>query len=196
LQAVAVHRQDLNTLDGVNGNHGDNMVENVQLIVESLQAQRSRPPAEALRYASQRLQSDGRGAASQFYAGGLGQAAEQLQGHPTLDANDVILLAQSLLGAIPSQAGSSVLEQLLHPSPSSALPQGASQGSGSHALVPAGLAFLQAQQAGADTVSATGQALTSVLLGGHVDPLQAGNSRTAAAGLIAKSILQMLSRQR
>ena len=226
LQVVAVHRQELNTLDGVNGNHGDNMVDNVHLIVESLQAQRSRPPAEALRYASQRLQSDGRGDASQYYAGGLGQAAEQLQGHPTLDANDVMLLAQSLLGAIPSQgyqpssqAGGSVLEQFLRPagadrtqgmtdvppsatSLASASPQGASQdsgprlGKGSNVLVPAGLAFLQAQQAGADIASVTGQALTSVLLGGHVDPLQSGNSRTAAAGLIVKSMLQMLNSRR
>ena len=226
LQAVATHRQELNILDGVNGNHGDNMVDNVHLIVESLQAQRSRPPAEALRYASQRLQSDGRGGTSQYYAGGLGQAAEQLQGHATLDANDVMLLAQSLLGAIPSQgyqppsqAGGSVLEQFLRPpaalrmqgmtdvppsatSLASALPQGASQDSGQrlgnvlNVLVPAGLAFLQAQQAGADSASAAGQALTGVLLGGYVDPLQSGNSRTAAAGLIVKSMLQMLNSQR
>ena len=216
LQAVATHRQELNTLDGYNGNHGDHMVDNVHLIVESLQAQRSRPPAEALRYASQRLQSDGRGDTSQYYAGGLGQAAEQLQGHATLDANDVMLLAQSLLGAIPSQAGGSVLEQFLRPpaaprmhrmyssvsSASSASPQGASQDSGQstgnvlNVLVPAGLAFLQAQQAGADSASAAGQALTGVLLGGHVDPLQSGNSRTAAAGLIAQSMLQMLNSRR
>jgi hypothetical protein len=209
LQAVAAHRQELNILDGVNGNHGDNMVDNVHLIVESLQAQRSRPPAEALRYASQRLQSDGRGGTSRYYAAGLGQAAEQLQGHATLDANDVMLLAQSLLSAIPSQgyqllsqAGSSVLEQFLHPSPLSASPQGASQDGGQrlgnvlNVLAPAGLAFLQAQQAGTDTASAVGQALTSVLLGGYVDPLQSGNSRTAAAGLIVKSMLQVLAGRR
>jgi len=215
LQAVAAHRQELNILDGVNGNHGDNMVDNVHLIVEVLQAQRSRPPAEALRYASQRLQSDGRGGTSQYYAGGLGQAAEQLQGHATLDANDVMLLAQSLLSAIPSQgyqppsqAGGSVLEQFLRPPaappmqgmpdvpmsrcthrPSSALISPIT-------LMPAGLAFLQAQQAGADSASAAGQALTGILLGGHVDPLQSGNSRTAAAGLIVKSMLQVLNSQR
>jgi hypothetical protein len=216
LQAVANHCQELNILDGVNGNHGDNMVDNVHLIVESLQAQRSRPPAEALRYASQRLQSDGHGGTSQYYAEGLGQAAERLQGHATLDANDVMLLAQSLLSAIPSQAGDSVLEQFLHPpaaprmhrmyssasSASSASPQGASQdsrqstGNVLNVLVPAGLAFLQAQPAGTDPASAVGQALTGVLLGGHVDPLQSGNSRTAAAGLIVKSMLQMLNSRR
>lgn len=201
LQAVAAYRQELNTLDGVNGNHGDNMVDNVHLIVGSLQAQRARPPAEALRYASQRLQSDGRGGASQYYAGGLGQAAEQLQGHATLDANDVMLLAQSLLSAIPSQAGGSVLEQFLRP-PAAPRMRGASQDSGQstgsvlNVLAPAGLAFLQAQQAGADTASAVGQALTGVLLGGRVDPLQSGNSRTAAAGLIVKSMLQMLNSHR
>ena len=90
----------------------------------------------------------------------------------------------------------------MYPSASSALPQGASQDGGQstgnvlNVLVPAGLAFLQAQQAGTDTASAVGQVLTGVLLGGYVDPLQSGNSRTAAAGLVVKSMLQMLNSQR
>jgi hypothetical protein len=227
LQAVMAHRQEINALDGYNGNHGDNMVENVRMIVDAVKEKGSRPPAEALEYAGQRLQSQGRGGTSQYYARGLGQAAEQLQGRSNLDPSDVTSLVQSLLGAIPSQghpqqpqAGGSVLEQVLGmvgSQPGQTEPQQQAQVGGSvleqimglaggqppqaepqdggldvddvlSALLPAGLAFLQAKQAGADTASAAAQAL----MGGRVNPLQAGTPRAAAGGLIAKSILQAL----
>ena len=212
LQVMAAHRQEINTLDGYNGNHGDNMVHNVRLIAESLQADSARAPAEALKAASQRLRSHGHGGASQYYAQGLSQAAGHLQGHLTLDADDVMALAQSILGTIPCQGdeqqpqvGGSVLEQFLRSSstrspvqPVQAGTQGNRPGLGDMLSVwlPASLAFLQAQQAGADVASAGRQALASVLLGGHVDPLQAGNPRAAAAGLIAQSILQVLTSRR
>jgi len=215
LQAMTAHRQEVNDLDGYNGNHGDNMVENVRLITKSLQKKGSQPPAEALKYASQRLQANGRGGTSQYYARGLSQAAEQLQGQPALDGAGVVSLVQSLLAAIPSQgqqpqpqAGGSVLEQVLglaggqpaQPSGQPAQPgpqdSGLDLGDVLGVLVPAGLAFLQAKQAGADTASAAGQALTSALTGGQVNPLQAGNPRAAAGGLIAQSILQALTSRR
>jgi len=243
LQALTAHRQEVNDLDGYNGNHGDNMVENVRLITKSLQKKSARPPAEALQYASRRLQANGRGGTSQYYAKGLSQAAEQLQGRTALDGADVVSLVQSLLAAIPSQgqqpqpqaggsvleqvlglasgqpaqpggqqpqpqAGGSVLEQVLglaggqpaQPSgqPAQPGPQDSGLGLGDvlGVLVPAGLAFLQAKQAGADTASAAGQALTSALTGGQVNPLQAGNPRAAAGGLIAQGILQALTSRR
>jgi hypothetical protein len=242
LEAMAANRQEINALDGYNGNHGDNMVENLRLITESLQEKSSRTPAEALGYASQRLQSQGRGGTSQYYARGLGQAAEQLQGRSSLDGNDVMSMLQMLLGAIPSQgyepepeAGGSVLEQVLgmasgQPSqgyepqpqaggsvleqvlgmasgqPSQAMPFDQAQdrpqdsdldlGDVLNLLLPAGLAFLQAKQSGADTASAAKQALMSALMGGQVNPLQANTPRTAAGGLVAQSILQALATQR
>jgi hypothetical protein len=231
LEAMTANRQEINALDGYNGNHGDNMVENLRLITESLQEKSSQTPAEALGYASQRLQSQGRGGTSQYYARGLGQAAEQLQDRSSLDGNDVMSLLQMLLGAIPSQgyqpqpqAGDSVLDQVLgmasgQPSqgyqpqpqagdsvldqvlgmasgqPSQATPQDSDLDLGDvlNVLLPAGLAFLQAKQSGADTASAARQALMSALMGGQVNPLQANTPRTAAGGLVAQSILQALA---
>ena len=211
LQALTAHRQEVNDLDGYNGNHGDNMVENVQLITKSLAKKRTQPPAEALKYASRRLQANGRGGTSQYYAKGLSQAAEQLQGRTALGGADVMTLIQSLLGAIPSQgqqtqpqAGGSVLDQVLglvggQPTQPSAQPaqpgpqdSGVDLGDVLGMLLPAGLAFLQAKQTGADTVSAAGQALTSALASGRTNPLQSGNPRAAAGGLIAQSILKAL----
>ena len=165
LQSMTAHRQEINDLDGYNGNHGDNMVENLRLITEALQARSSQPPAEALQYAGQKLQSQGRGGTSQYYAKGLSQAAEQLRGHSSLGGSDVMSLVQSLLGAIPSQghpqqvqAGGSVLEQVLGLAggqPPQAGPQdnGLDLGDVLNALLPAGLAFLQAKQSGADTAA-------------------------------------------
>jgi hypothetical protein len=210
---MAANRQEINALDGTNGNHGDNMVENLRLITESLEEKSSQTPAEALGYASQRLQSDGRGGTSQYYARGLGQAAEQLQGRASLDGNDVMSLVQMLLGAIPSeghqpqpQAGGSVLDQVLGMASEQrpqARPFDQAQGRPQdsdldlddvlNVLLPAGLAFLQAKQSGADTASAAKQALMSALMGGQVNPLQAGTPRTAAGGLMAQSILQALA---
>ena len=208
LQDMTANRQEINALDGYNGNHGDNMIENLRMITESLQEKSSQTPSEALGYASQRLQSQGRGGTSQYYATGLSQAAEQLQGRSSLDGNDVMSLLQSLLGAIPSeghqpqpQPGGSVFEQVLGMA-SGQPPQAGPQDSGLglddvlNTLLPAGLAFLQAKQSGADTASAAGQALMSALMGGQVNPLQAGTPRAAAGGLVAQSMLQALATQR
>ena len=208
LQSMTAHRQEINDLDGYNGNHGDNMVENLRLITEALQAKSSQPPAEALQYAGQKLQSQGRGGTSQYYAKGLSQAAEQLQGRSSLGGSDVMSLVQSLLGAIPSQghpqqvqAGGSVLEQVLGLAGGQqpqARPQdnGLDLGDVLNALLPAGLAFLQAKQSGTDTATAAGQALMGALMGGQVNPLQANTPRTAAGGLIAQSLLQALTGRR
>ena len=236
LQSVMAHRQEINDLDGYNGNHGDNMVENMRMVVEALQEKGSQPPAEALGYASQKLQTNGRGGTSQYYAQGLGQAADQMQGRPALEENDVVSIVQSILGAIPSQgaqqqpqpqpqpggglleqilgmagaqqpqAGGSVLEQILgmagaqqpQAGPSAGpLDDGLDLGDVLGALVPAGLAFLQAKQTGADPASAVGRALIGALMGqGHMNPLQAGTPRAAAGGLVAQSILQALAGRR
>ena len=234
LQSVMAHRQEINDLDGYNGNHGDNMVENMRMVVEALQEKSTQPPAEALGYASQKLQTNGRGGTSQYYAQGLGRAADQVQGRSTLEENDVVSIVQSILGAIPSQggqqqqqpqpgggvleqilgmagaqqpqAGGSVLEQILgmagaqQPQAGPAagpLDDGLDLGDVLGALVPAGLAFLQAKQTGADPASAVGRALIGALMGqGHMNPLQAGTPRAAAGGLVAQSILQALAGRR
>jgi len=208
LQTMTAHRQEINALDGYNGNHGDNMVENLRMTAEALRARRSQPPAEALRYASQTLQERGRGGTSQYYARGLGQAADHLQGRSAVGSDDILSLVQSLLGAIPSQgsqrdlqASGSVLEQvmgLVGGQPRQAGPQGDGLGLDDvvSALLPAGLAFLQAQQSGADMTSAAQQAVIAALMGGQVNPLQAGTPRAAAGSLIAQSMLQALDGRR
>lgn len=202
-QTIATHQREINDLDGYNGNHGDNMTQNMQLIVDALQQRRDQPPAAALEHASQRLQAQGRGGTSQYYAQGLSRAAAQLQGRSGLAPDDALSVVQSLLGAIPSQghpqqpqAGASVLDQVLGMSqaqPAQQQQQGAGLGGLLRSLVPVALAFFRAQQSGTDATSSTGQALMGALTGSQqVNPLQSGEPRAAAGGLIAQSVLRAL----
>jgi dihydroxyacetone kinase len=202
--AIAAHQGEINDLDGYNGNHGDNMARNMQLVAEALQQRRDQPPAAALQYASQLLQSQGHGGTSPYYAQGLSQAAQQLQGQSSLTPDDALSVVQSLLGAIPSQGhpqqpqtGGSVLDQVLGMSQAqTAQPQqtGSALGGLLRSLIPAALAFFQAKQSGADATSAAGQALMGALTGSQqVNPLQSGTPRAAAAGLIAQSVLRALA---
>jgi hypothetical protein len=120
LESMETNRQEINRLDGYNGNHGDNMVQNLETIAAALEAHEDVAPSESLRYASRELAERGRGSTSQYYVTGLSQAAERLEGRSTLGRGDVMTLVQSLLDAVPSQgypqqvdAGGSVLEQVL-----------------------------------------------------------------------------------
>lgn len=201
-ETITAHQQEINDLDGYNGNHGDNMAQNMQMIVEALQQNRDQPPAAALEHAGQRLRSEGRGGTSQYYAQGLQQAAEQLRGRSDVTRSDAISVVQSLLGAIPNegygqeaQTGSSVLDQVLGMTQAQPAQQqtAAPLGGLLKSLLPAALAFLRASQSGADSSAAISHALTSALTGSqHVDPLQSGTPRAAAGGLVAQSVLKAL----
>jgi len=205
LNGMKAERQQVNDLDGYNGNHGDNMVANLEMITNSLREHSGSSPTEALTSAAEQVRSDGRGGTSQFYAQGLSQAAAQLQGHNTLDQGDILTLVQTLMGAIPNQGypdapgtAETVLAQVLGQSPAQptakAEPEaetGPGLGGVIRKLLPFGLAFLKAKQSGADTTEAAGQALLQAALGAQATG-QATTPRTAAGGVIVRSILGSL----
>jgi hypothetical protein len=141
-------QQAVNDLDGYNGNHGDNMVQNLRTITAALEAQEGAPPSEALLYASHELEARGKGGTSQYYVKGLNDAAERLEGHSELGRGDVMTLVQSLLGSVPSEghpqqisAGGSVFEQVVGLAGSQQTPQSSESIPGSPLD-----AFLGAQQ--------------------------------------------------
>mgnify|MGYP003564895107 CR=1 FL=1 len=210
LEAVTSHREEINSLDGFNGNHGDNMVENIGMIARVLQEDSSLPPADALRHASEQLQSDGRGGTSKYYAEGLSKAASQFQDRSSLDTGDVLSLVQTLMSTIPAeghqqqpQAGGSVLDVLGLLGGQQGQPQsqpeqqeedGVDMGDVLDVLLPAGLAFLQAKQSGADTKEAAGQALMGALTREQVNPFEANTPRAAAGGVVVQSLLKALTK--
>lgn len=261
-QAIAAQKDQINALDGLNGNHGDNMVRNVRIITDAVRAHKADPPDEALRFAGAKLSEQGQGGTSQFYSRGLFQAADQFAGKTELKAPDGISLIQSLLGAIPAQgypkpqetapsvldlfmgmaggaaqaqaapaqqpqqqSAGGLLEMLTGlaggtaPQPQPQAPQaggllemltglaggGAAQpqpqpvqpeqegldmGDILGKLLPAGLAYLQAKQSGADSSQAVQAALVSAVLG--VQPGQAQTPRQGAGAALAQGMLKAL----
>jgi hypothetical protein len=191
------NQQQLNQLDTANSAHGDNMVENMRIVTEALQAKQSQPPSEALRYASQMLQAQGQGTSTQQYAQGLSQAADKFQGQSQMNPSDITHLVTSILGSVqpragPQQAGAPA-NAMEHMMGLANQQQRGSSGGMMDAVLPAGMAFLQAKMSGADTATAASHAVMRALTSGAVNPLQAGNAHWASAGLVAQSLLQALA---
>ncbi len=266
LKAVVEQREEINALDGFNGNHGDNMVSNMRVVADTIHAHSVDAPAEALRSAGLRLSETGQGGTSQYYAQGLLQAANKFEGRSQLVRADGMTLLETLLGAIPAEStpaqqpsAPSVFDMLLgmggaqqpqvqaQPQPQGHLggvmdllgglmggqsqPQAQAQqpqnqlggvmdllggllGAPQQApaqqtapaqqdtgldlgdilgrLLPAGLAYMQAQQAGADPATKR-LAFIRALLGAR--PNQSQTPRQAAGTVIAQSILQALMKR-
>lgn len=202
-ETLAAHRQEINDLDGYNGNHGDNMVENVSMIVDALRQQNDEPPAAALERASERMRMEGRGGTSQYYAEGLGRAAQQVQGRSGLATEDALNVVQTLLASLPSEgypdqapAGESVLDLVLgmaQGQPAAQQQQRPSaMGGFLRSVLPLALALLRRKETTGSS-SGIGEALLGALTGSQqMSPLDTGKPRPAAGGLLAQSLLSQL----
>ncbi|MDW8325416.1 MAG: DAK2 domain-containing protein [Anaerolineales bacterium] len=168
LQNVSAHREQINALDGANGNHGDNMVHNLQVIVQALQSQRGHTPSEQLSYAAGQLQSNSRGSTGQYYAQGLTEAATRFQGKQALNQNDIGSLLRAMLGNVPVKPSN-------QPQPQA--------GSDPMAALLGGLMGGSAPQtpAGSDPMAAL---LGSLISGGTPQPQSGANVLTALLGML------------
>jgi hypothetical protein len=208
LNTLRNNRQQINDLDGYNRNHGDNMVHNLDVITQALRSEASHPPAVALQTAAQRLQTQGRGSTSQYYANGLTKAAGQLRGKSALSNSDVSKLTHTVLGSVPARGGyaaqtapqtasTSVLDTLMGLAGGAAASRGQSgaansNGFGLDDLMMAGARYLQAKQAGSDNMSAIAQAAVGALSGSQSQQNNSYSPQSAAGGLIAQSVLGAL----
>jgi hypothetical protein len=200
MSALNENRDELNSMDEENHpNHGDHVYNNLGIIKNTLQSQQGQNPSDALRAAAEAVAKNGKGSTSQNYAQGLQQAANQLQGKSQLDHNDVASLLTSMLGAgvqQPSQQAtvgdpiSSLLNLVAGQQPQQAAAQPAGTQNLMSKAVPAAMQFMRAKQAGASTPAAAIQAAMGVMSSSN--PMQAGSSRGASNGLIAKGVMQAL----
>lgn len=207
LEKVSANREQINALDGRNGNHGDNMVHNLEVITQAVQAQPGRPPAEQLQYAADQLQAAGRGSTGQGYARGLNQAAQQFQGKARLNQNDLGTLLQSVMGQVPVQparpqpqapaaaAGGdlgALLGMLGGSAPQPQAPQGAASGDPLSALL--GAALGGASQPSAQPAS-SGEgdlgALLGMLGGGQPAAAPQPAAQPAAGGDLLTALMGM-----
>lgn len=196
LEQVQEKRSEINQLDDYNHNHGDNTVRNLRTVVNTLQEHESEPPAQALYDAGERLAREGEGTTSQYYARALQRAAEQFRGQERLDEEGLLSLVEILMGSVPARYAPadvtrtpSVLERLVQHGDRE---EGVDVGALASQLLPAGLTYLQAKQAGEDTGTAAKRALLGALLGDRSVPTRQGDYRVAAAENLGRGLLRSL----
>ncbi len=118
-QTLAENQQALNQADGLNGDHGDNMVQTFQTITDALEKKRGSSDSAALAYASEQVARSTTSGSGQLYAQNLAQAAGQFKGQ-RVDAQGALQLLQTLIGGAgqqpvqpASQGGGDMLGALL-----------------------------------------------------------------------------------
>jgi dihydroxyacetone kinase-like protein len=152
---VQQDRDHLNSLDTADGDVGDNMAANFQLVTETLaQAVRQAGPQAdaglALRQAAEALNRRGRGATAPIYAQGLQDAAQRLQGKSGFSIEDLMPLLEGLLSGTQQASGAQPGE-----------------GSMLDTLLPGIMAYMQAKQAGDSDTQALLKALLSLRRGAN-----------------------------
>lgn len=116
------NQQSLNSADEYNHNHGDNMLENFQVITKAVRKKKNSLPAEQLAYASEVLNQRSQSGSAQLYSQGLARAADQMKGQSIITPENAMLLVQALMGgqttatsqpAASSQGGGGDMADLL-----------------------------------------------------------------------------------
>lgn len=171
-QTLAQNQGGLNATDAGQGTHGDRMAQAFQVAAQAAQqtASQTQDAGDQFDAAAQALRQSGQGKATQYYADGLEEAAQQFRGRQGISAADIGPLLQSLAGGAqrnnPAQPG---------------------QGSMLDALLPAAQGFMGAQNQGLDLGQAAMQALGGAVSGAH------GTTRTGRMDPGAASATNIIS---
>jgi len=207
-QLLAANQSKLNDMDDYNHDHGDNMVNIFKAATTALKTSKQSSISSSLAKAAKQVASLPSGSAK-TYAEGFTRAAEEFKGRRKLDAEDAISLVTALMGSqkLESQsttadALTSLIGQMASGGQSAESPiegllgaltgqeaaddDGIDAGDVAGMLLRGGMAFLQAQNAGDDPLSAGVQALLSTSTVGD------SSHRQESASLVAKGLLAAL----
>jgi len=145
-------RSRINDLDrvGGNGNHGDNMVANFEMLAKELRNEPNEDAGVQLRHAAELMQQRGRGASAQIYAEGLRQASQQVAGKQGIGLEDLVPLLQGLLGGVQSRTDAQP-----------------GQGTMMDALIPGIMGFIGARSAGRGGIQAAMEAIQAATQGAN-----------------------------
>lgn len=190
-KTLASKQQVLNQVDTYNHDHGDNMVEVFDVVVQAMKAKKGASPADQLAYASELLRQKESGSAK-YYAGGLMQAAQQFEGKQVTPDNAMELI-QTLLGGgapasspapVPSGQGNmlgSLLAGLTGAGQTGVPAQG---GLDIGDLLNAGMSYMNAKQ--------RGEADTTALMGALMSATSGGNTpyRAQSGAVVANALMQ------
>lgn len=155
-------RDQINAVDGSNGNHGDNALSNFEMVTNVLNGMRGQDAGQQLRQAANVLEQNGQGSTANLYAGGLLEAAQRLQGKDGIGLDDVLPLLQGLLGGVQGRTAAQP-----------------GQGTLLDTLLPAVSSYTNARQSGRSNSNAIMDALGAALRGSqqtYQQPAQYGRS--------------------
>lgn len=97
-QVLMQNKDQLNTADTQNNDHGDNMVKVFNTITQALEKKSTGSPADQLEYASKQVQKNCPSGSGKVYAEGLARAAGSLGGE-AINSSNAMQLITSLLGS-------------------------------------------------------------------------------------------------
>lgn len=92
------NRGELNNVDKLDGDHGNNMVENFDIITEAMKEKPQSKPSTKLNHASKSLRKRTSEISGLMLSDGLKRAAKKFRGKKTLNREDAVLLTYLLLG--------------------------------------------------------------------------------------------------
>lgn len=148
VQSMQENQSYLNSLDGQDGDAGDNYLHN-WTVVEKAVKQAESMDADAgasMMYAARALQRQGKGQTAKMYSSGLARASTQFAGQSGISMTDFLPLLQGLLGGMKGGTD-----------------RRAGEGSPMDALLPGILGYLAAKQRGMDDSQALMQALAQAM---------------------------------
>jgi hypothetical protein len=181
----------LNQADTYNHDHGDNMVNTFETIIQALQQKQNAKPAAQLKYVGQQLEQTATSGSGKTYAQGFAQAAAHFKG-TEITLESILPLIQLLLGggqATASKGGSADIIGSILGSLSGSRNSQSGQGLDLGGL----LGGLLGGQSGSS--GNTGGDLLGSLIGGLVGNSKMADSapHTESGQIVAGSILQALS---
>lgn len=174
------NQQMLNESDQYNHNHGDNMVQNFEVITQAMRETKGRTPSEQLAHASQLLGQSAQSSSAQLYSQGLSKASQQLRGQPLVTPENAMLLIQAMMNVNSAaqtpnqQGGTDLLGSLLGSQTAGSKPQ-PDQGMAGGDLL-GGLMGAMMSGEGQAPSTQPDQTASGGLLGGLLDTLMGGGA--------------------
>jgi hypothetical protein len=94
------NKSELNRVDKQDSDHGDNMVDNFEIITKAMKEKKGASPSVKLNHAAKTLNKKTKEISGQMLVKGLRRAAKRLKGKKSLTKEDAVLLTYLLIGVV------------------------------------------------------------------------------------------------
>ncbi len=183
------NRVELNKIDKADGDHGDNMVTNFDIITETMKKKPQSKPSTKLSHASKSLRKKTPEISGKMYADGLKRAAKRFKGKKALNKEDAVLLSYLLLGVATdsSKDKKNLIKRFFNWL--FCMSDEEIDSKDFETLLNAGLTFLNAKQSGKTTLdSLVDSIIASSVIG------KSSNHRMVSSKLISSSFMRNITK--